>query len=48
MDFLKGTALDPRGFLAWFNFGFLKKAIALFVFLFGLVVLLVYPGLMIN
>lgn len=48
MDFLKGTAIDPRGLLAWFNFGFLKKAIALFVFLFGLVVLFVYPGLMIN
>ena len=48
MDFLKGTAIDPRGLLGFLNFGMLWKLVALFLFLFGLVVLFVYPGIMIK
>jgi hypothetical protein len=46
-DFLKGTALDISGF-KWFNFGLIAKILAVFTFLFILVVCFVYPGIMVK
>ena len=44
LDFLKGTPFDIK--LPWFNFGLIAKVLAVFMFLFMMVVLFVYPGIM--
>ena len=46
LDFLKGTPFDIK--FPWLNFGLIAKVLALFMFLFMLVVLFVYPGIMIQ